>query len=528
MIKNISLKQRLILPIALLGIVALLSNILSIINIHNVNASAANIADNYMDGKSRLADICQASMNIHKMALSHIVATDYDTMIVLVRQIKEEEALLDEKMEEYESHVIPEDHAQYEALLSDYASFKHALVRLVCASASHKTQDAYTLANEDVASYASAMETDIQMLNDSISNQTSHARSRLSAVYVLSLLVGIAAVAACILLVFADLKLITKYVVLPIKRILKTIQESSGRINSLTGEVLKRTQASKGSAATLSTFAEQLSATIQEVAGNVSVINDNTENVRLDVHNIAEECGAITAYSAQMNTRADAMQTSARTSAQVTRAKAEEILDSLNDAIEKSRSVDQIKSLTGEILAIAQQTRLIALNASVEAANAGEAGKGFAAVASEVRNLAHSSQETANRIQEINSVVTAAVYNLTEHAQNLINYMNQSVLTEFQAFVQSGSQYKEDAAYIRRAMDDFYEQTERLKNSMSGIADSIRTITKAVDEGAGGIAGVAGNTRSLADDMEDITKRMGINQEVVEELEKETVVFDNL
>ncbi len=528
MIKNISLKQRLILPIALLGIVALLSNILSIINIHNVNASAANIADNYMDGKSRLADICQASMNIHKMALSHIVATDYDTMIVLVRQIKEEEALLDEKMEEYESHVIPEDHAQYEALLSDYASFKHALVRLVCASASHKTQDAYTLANEDVASYASAMETDIQMLNDSISDQTSHARSRLSAVYVLSLLVGIAAVAACILLVFADLKLITKYVVLPIKSILKTIQESSGRINSLTGEVLKRTQASKGSAATLSTFAEQLSATIQEVAGNVSVINDNTENVRLDVHNIAEECGAITAYSAQMNTRADAMQTSARTSAQVTRAKAEEILDSLNDAIEKSRSVDQIKTLTGEILAIAQQTRLIALNASVEAANAGEAGKGFAAVASEVRNLAHSSQETANRIQEINSVVTAAVYNLTEHAQNLINYMNQSVLTEFQAFVQSGSQYKEDAAYIRRAMDDFYEQTERLKNSMSGIADSIRTITKAVDEGAGGIAGVAGNTRSLADDMEDITKRMGINQEVVEELEKETVVFDNL
>ncbi len=528
MIKNISLKQRLILPIALLGIVALLSNILSIINIHNVNASAANIADNYMDGKSRLADICQASMNIHKMALSHIVATDYDTMIVLVRQIKEEEALLDEKMEEYKSHVIPEDHAQYETLLSDYASFKHALVRLVCASASHKTQDAYTLANEDVASYASAMETDIQMLNDSISDQTSHARSRLSAVYVLSLLVGIAAVAACILLVFADLKLITKYVVLPIKSILKTIQESSGRINSLTGEVLKRTQASKGSAASLSTFAEQLSATIQEVAGNVSVINDNTENVRLDVHNIAEECGAITAYSAQMNTRADAMQTSARTSAQVTRAKAEEILDSLNDAIEKSRSVDQIKSLTGEILAIAQQTRLIALNASVEAANAGEAGKGFAAVASEVRNLAHSSQETANRIQEINSVVTAAVYNLTEHAQNLINYMNQSVLTEFQAFVQSGSQYKEDAAYIRRAMDDFYEQTERLKNSMSGIADSIRTITKAVDEGAGGIAGVAGNTRSLADDMEDITKRMGINQEVVEELEKETVVFDNL
>ena len=147
--KDISLKQRLIIPIALLGIVALLSNILSIINIHNVNSSAANIADNYMDGKSRLAQISQSSMTIHKMALSHIVATDYDTMISLVQQIKEEEALLDDMLAEYEYHIIPEDQVQYEALLSDYASFKHALVQLVCASASHKTQDAYALANGD-------------------------------------------------------------------------------------------------------------------------------------------------------------------------------------------------------------------------------------------------------------------------------------------------------------------------------------------------------------------------------------------
>lgn len=260
----------------------------------------------------------------------------------------------------------------------------------------------------------------------------------------------------------------------------------------------------------------------------MSDINDNAENVRQDVHNIAKECSAITAYTIQMNSRADAMQQSAQNSVNITGAKAEEILKTLDEAIEKSRSVDQINSLTGEILNIAQQTRLIALNASVEAANAGVAGKGFAVVAREVRDLAHSSQETANRIQAITNVVTAAVYNLSENAQHLIDYMNQSVLTEFQAFVQSGSQYKEDAAYIRRTMDEFYERTERLKNSMSGIADSIGTITEAIDEGADGIAGMAGNTRSLAGDMEEIARRMGVNQEVVEGLEKETEVFDNL
>ena len=164
----------------------------------------------------------------------------------------------------------------------------------------------------------------------------------------------------------------------------------------------------------------------------------------------------------------------------------------------------------------------------MEAANAGEAGKGFAVVAAEVRDLAHSSQVTANQIQEINDVVTTAVYNLSENARHLIDYINQSVLKEFQSFVQSGSQYKQDAAYIRRTMDEFHQQTEHLKISMSGIADSIATITTVIDEGAGGITRVAGNTRVLADDMEDITQRMRVNQEVVKELEQETVVFANL
>ncbi|MDE7045723.1 MAG: methyl-accepting chemotaxis protein, partial [Acetatifactor sp.] len=162
------------------------------------------------------------------------------------------------------------------------------------------------------------------------------------------------------------------------------------------------------------------------------------------------------------------------------------------------------------------------------ATNAGAAGKGFAVVAREIRELSNSSQETANRIQEINSVVTSAVYNLSENAQLLIDYMNQSVLVQFQSFVQSGSQYKEDAVYIRQTMEEFHQRTESLRSSMSEIADSIGAITKAIDEGAGGIAGMAGNTKSLAGDMEEISIRMGVNQEVVQELEKETVVFDHL
>ena len=62
---------------------------------------------------------------------------------------------------------------------------------------------------------------------------------------------------------------------------------------------------------------------------------------------------------------------------------------------------------------------------------------------------------------------------------------------------------------------------------MTEIAFSIESITKAIDEGAVGITGVAGSTKSLEEDMADITGRMDTNREIVEELKKQMEVFAN-
>ncbi len=528
MMKNMSIKNRLILPVILLGIVALISNLLAVINISNVNANAARITDNYMAGKDKLAQISQSVLNIHKMALSHIVATDYETMITVVEQIKVEEAALDVMMEEYGAYVTQEDRAEYEGLLSGYDSLKHALVHLVCSSANHKTQEAYACANGDVADYGEAIDGHIDRLRDSISLQTSQARKRLTAVYMFSLLVSAASVAACAGLVLAAAKLIKNYVITPITNILTTIRDCSERVDHMVGQVLSRTRSSESSAADLSSLAEQLSATVQEVAGNASVINGHAEEVNQDVNDIAAECSAITAYTVGMKARADDMEKSARANMEETSTKSAEMLTALNQAIEQSKSVDQINSLTDEILGITQRTQLIALNATVEAANAGAAGKGFAVVAGEVRQLADSSKEAANRIQQVNQVVTAAVYNLSDHARELIDFMNQFVLEEFKVFVRTGSRYQEDADYVKQSMDAFQEKTDQLRGSMNEIVASMGSISKAIEDEASGITGMAGNTRDLASNMEDITERMGVNQKIVGELKKETAVFDNL
>ncbi len=519
--KKLNIKYRLILPIALLGIVALISNLLAVINIKNVNDNAANIADNYMEGKNRLARIHQSVMNIHKMALSHIVATDYNTMIILVNDIKDAEQELDGMLSDYEIYISDDDRETYNALLSDYDSLKHSLVFLVCASAASKTQDAYAFANGDVASCNTAVENSIRILDESISTRTKQARTQLASVYLSSMIINSASTLACIILVLITVSLILRSVVRPIASALDTLRACSGRISGVVEEVLYRTRTSSKNATDLSALAEELS-------DSASHINQNAKNVQSDSENMADECEKITAYCGAMNIRAEEMGQSAQKSLDETTSKVREILDVLNEAIEGSRSVDQVNLLTHDILEIASKTNLIALNAAVEAARAGEAGRGFAVVAHEIRQLAASSSETANHIQKVNNTVTQAVYNLSENAQNLVTYIEESILKELLAFVASGKQYQDDAAYIRQTMDSFNASTRGLKSSMAEIVDAIETITTAIDEGAAGISGVADSTQRLVADMTEITKRMDTNHKVASELEKETTTFSNL
>lgn len=525
---RLSIQKRLILPIILLGVVAFISNILSAYNINHVNSNASEIVDGQMAASAELAEIRCSMLNIHKMALSHIVAADYQTMITVAAQIKEEEAQLDEKLKTYEMYAAEEEKPEYEKLTKNYTEFKHSLVRLVCASADSKTQEAYAYANDEVAVYGAAAEENIAQLSEAIHARTTGARQKLTEVYLSSLVItGIAIVTGWVLVALA-IRIIMKYVVKPIKNMMRTLQGSSERMNSVVGDVLGKTRTSSRNTRDLHSLMEALSAAIQKVAHNASRISANASDVNEDVNGMVKECGEITSYASAMKVRASEMEQTAQTNTEVIGAKAEHILVELNEAIENSRSVDQVHALTKEILSISVSTNLIALNASVEASRAGEAGKGFAVVAGEIRDLADSCAKTATRIQEVNQVVTKAVYNLSKHAQDLINYMNETILAEFQIFVSAGQQYKDDASYIEREMEEFHSKSQHLRNSMAEIVASIKSITNAIDEGAGDISGVAGSTRSLVGNMADITKRMDINKEIVEELRKQTEIFANL
>lgn len=525
---RLTLQQRLVLPVLLLGLIMLLSNILAVFSIHNVNANAGIIVDQYMVSETKLESIRHSMMNIHRLALSHIVAADHATMIKLVGEIKEEEKILDEKLEDYASFVSKEDQQTYTALLDNYDSFKHALVFLVCASADSKTQEAYAMANGDVARYSGAAEEEINALYASVSAQAGDARSHLSVVYIISLITSAATLTVGIFLVAAAFRIIKKYVIAPIRDAMDTLKISSERINGVVSEVRKRTKTSHSQVHKLSGMTDDLSAAFEEIAGNASAIRDNASGTQSDVKETNEECLAITAYSVEMRGRAEEMEQSAQTNKEAIRAKTEEIMSVLHGAIEKSRSVNQINLLINDIFSISTSTDLIAINASIEATRAGEAGKGFAVVAQEIRKLADSCAETAGHIQEVSKVVTGAVDYLSESAQELVDYLGQNVLTQFELSVQSGQQYRKDASYIEGSMEAFNQRTDRLRNAMDEITASITGISEAIDGALPDVTGAAVSTHTLAEDMAEITARMDTNQEIVGELRKQMEVFANL
>ena len=287
----------------------------------------------------------------------------------------------------------------------------------------------------------------------------------------------------------------------------------------------KSVAASNDSASDLSAMTEELSATMQDVGQSVNVINDSANNVREDVDIIASKSNEINTFSKQMKEDADNMESNARNNMEQTSEKVGEILEVLNNAIEDSKSVDQVNNLTNDILSISSQTNLLALNASIEAARAGEAGKGFAVVADEIRQLADSSRETANNIQTINEQVIEAVQGLVVSSEKIVGYINENILPDYRAFVQGGQQYNDDATHIDNTMAEYAGEAQDILATMMEMTEAIEGISRAVEESANGVTDAATNIDSLVQSMSTVNGQMEENSTVAKNLKEESAAF---
>ena len=559
-----------LIPVFVVGFVSVISSGLSLKNLSKVNDAASQIVDTSMVGTEMLNDIEMETVNIHTLALAHIISTDLSSMIDIVSEVRNHEEKLKQLLDDYNPYVTLETKRNYRIICENYTSLVKECGNVMAYSAAGKNEEAYKTANGSIAKYSNNIEKAISSMREHVNSVTQEERKSLESTYRASVVTCTFTIAisiiALLFVVFAVVTMVIKPLlrtqkeingiivnidnkkgdltqrVTPINNaevdavgkginvfmtklqaIFKAVVTNSARMERVVDDVRQSVQTSNSSVSDLSALTEELSATMQDISENASVINTNTDNVAKEVELIAEKTDELTGYTKDMKAHAQSMESVARTNMESTDRKVSEILEVLQKAIEDSNSVKQVNSLTNDILNIASQTNLLALNASIEAARAGEAGRGFAVVASEISQLAAASQEAANNIQRINAVVTNSVTNLSDNANGLVSYINDSILPEFERFVESGVEYNDKASFIEGTMTDFKEKTDSLKQSMLEISSSINTISHAINEGVNGVVSAADSTQLIVEDMDNISHKMDENYEIADSLKKETI-----
>ena len=310
-----------------------------------------------------------------------------------------------------------------------------------------------------------------------------------------------------------------------LQNIMSNIISNSNVLDGVVGNVASSVAASSDNANDISAIMEELSATMEEVSATTNSVSENTTAAEGKVQKMADQTKVMSQYAQDMKKRATELEHTATENMNNTNEMIGEITTEMNQALENSKSVEKVAQLTADILSISSQTNLLALNASIEAARAGEAGKGFAVVADEIRQLADSSRETANNIQTINEQVIEAVQGLVVSSEKIVGYINENILPDYRAFVQGGQQYNDDATHIDNTMAEYAGEAQDILATMMEMTEAIEGISRAVEESANGVTDAATNIDSLVQSMSTVNGQMEENSTVAKNLKEESTAF---
>ncbi len=296
--------------------------------------------------------------------------------------------------------------------------------------------------------------------------------------------------------------------------VIKEVASDAAEVNSVVGMTNISMSRLGEEIDEISATTEELSAGMEETAASIQEMNATSLEIERATEIIAEKAKEGTKAADDISKRANDLNSSFTISQDSAFKVFNEVKESLETALEKSKAVEQINTLADAILQITSQTNLLALNAAIEAARAGEAGKGFAVVADEIRKLAEDSKNTVSQIQSITEKVTDSVNDLSSTSSSLLGFMKNDVQRDYGIMLQATSQYKKDAEFIDDLVGNLSETADKLLNSIQSMVKSLNEVSAATNEGADATSSIAQKTSNIVQNADEVIKNIATTNEI--------------
>lgn len=189
--------------------------------------------------------------------------------------------------------------------------------------------------------------------------------------------------------------------------------------NDVSGEMYNASRLQGESMQELNNTVEQLSVSVNEIAENATTLAAVVANTREDGEQV--DLKVKTTVEVSRQGKADMQNVG------VAMRNINESMMKLQQAVDKvGKASEEITNITGVISDIADETNLLSLNASIEAARAGDAGKGFAVVATEIGKLAQTSSNSVHNIESLISEINALVKDAVSQAEDSVENIQSS------------------------------------------------------------------------------------------------------
>lgn len=290
------------------------------------------------------------------------------------------------------------------------------------------------------------------------------------------------------------------------KSIIEMVIDEAEGLDRMVHKVNDNIQALNEQMEDVSVTTEEMSAGLEESAAATEELNEFSEIIEKKVSHMTERAGMASKDAGLVSQRAQDLKDSAIQSQKRAKQIHDDVYRTMRDAIEQSKAVDQINVLSESILSITEQTNLLALNAAIEAARAGSSGKGFAVVADEITKLAEDSTSAVNQIQAVTRRVVDSVENLSRNSVQVLDFIEKSVMLDYDLMVETGEQYFKDSDFIRRVVQGFGGTAQELNDSIQKMVRAINEISVTNNESAEGaenisakVAGVTSRTNEVND-----------------------------